>query len=104
MRRSPKNEIPLQPDRGGGAIWNIFHAHCLYPDRWPIFDQHVCRALWYMLKGELREIPVKDSEKLRVYRESYVSFHSSFGPVPERRLDEALFMFGKFLKVAKKYA
>jgi hypothetical protein len=72
----------LQPGRGGGAIWNIFYTHCLYPDKWPIFDQHVCRAMWYMLKGEPREIPAKDSEKLRVYRESYVPFHSSFGPVP----------------------
>jgi hypothetical protein len=26
------------------------------------------------------------------------------GQSPERRLDKALFMFGKFLKVAKKYA
>lgn len=45
----------LQPGRGGGAIWNIFYAHCLYPDKWPIFDQHVCRAMWYMLKGEVND-------------------------------------------------
>jgi hypothetical protein len=57
-----------------------------------------------MLKGELAEIPVTDSEKLRVYRESYVPFYSLFGPMPGRRLDKALFMFGRFLKTAKKYA
>ena len=88
----------------GGAIWNIFYAHCLYPERWPIFDQHVCRAMCYMLESELREIPVKDTEKLQVYRDEYVLFYRSFRLFPERQLDKALFMFGKFLKTAYKYA
>jgi hypothetical protein len=93
----------LRPGTGGGAIWNIFYAHCLQPTAWPIFDQHVCRAMWYMRQGEFREIPGKDREKLRVYRDDFMPFHSSFGEVPERRLDKALFMFGKFLKTAKEY-
>ena len=97
------DERYLQPDTGGGAIWNIFYAHCLEPTVWPIFDQHVCRAMWYMLESELREIPDKDTEKLRVYRDDYVPFYRSFGPFPERRLDKALFTFGKFLKTAYNY-
>lgn len=58
----------LPPGRGGGAIWNIFYAHCLYPDKWPIFDQHVCRAMWYMLKGALREIPPAGRVAIEVVR------------------------------------
>jgi hypothetical protein len=93
----------LQPGTGGGAIWNIFYAHCLSPNVWPIFDQHAYRAMGYILKGHIREIPTADREKLTIYRSEFVPFHQSFGFVSDRGVDKALFMFGKFLKTAKPY-
>jgi len=31
--------------KSGGAIWRIFWLHCHYPVRFPIYDQHVHRAI-----------------------------------------------------------
>ena len=93
----------LFPGKGGGAIWNIFYTHCLSPKVWPIFDQHVYRAMRYIQNGVILEIPKSEEEKFRVYRDEYIAFHASLGTFHDRKLDKALFIFGKFLKTAKKY-
>ena len=33
---------------GGGAIWRIFWLHCWQPSRYPIYDQHVHRAMTFI--------------------------------------------------------
>jgi hypothetical protein len=35
----------LDPNQGGGPIWNIFYLHCRLPERYPIYDQHAYRAM-----------------------------------------------------------
>jgi hypothetical protein len=35
----------------GGVIWRIFWLHCWQPARFPIYDQHVHRAMRFIEKG-----------------------------------------------------
>ncbi len=106
----------LQPDQdienllahfpNGGVIFRIFWLHCWCPDHFPIYDQHVHRAMTFILTGELREIPPDDAAKIASYKDEYVRFHHSFDgidirsvdPALDRTVDKALWAFGKFLK------
>lgn len=88
----------------GGAIWNIFYLHCLDPDAWPIFDQHTFRAMKYMQTGKVVEIGSTDKQRYAAYESEYIPFFNSFGVSDHRMLDKALFSYGKFLKLAARYA
>ena len=88
----------------GGAIWNIFYLHCLEKDKWPIFDQHTFRAMKYMQSGIVSEIPESSQQKYSVYQNEYIPFYESISASKHRKIDRALFAFGKFLKAAKRYA
>lgn len=88
----------------GNAIWNIFYLHCLSPQEWPIFDQHVFRAMHYMKTGDIREIRNTNKAKYAVYQSDYIPFWKSFELPDIRRIDMALFAYGKFLKTAARYA
>ena len=77
-------------------IWKIFLLHIISPQRYPIFDQHVCRAFHFLqyssLSGSLTE---------KIYFQDYVPFFDSVAKISSasrKRTDEALMMFGKFLK------
>ncbi|MBN2211176.1 MAG: hypothetical protein JW709_07245 [Sedimentisphaerales bacterium] len=82
----------------GGAIWRIFFLHICRPDKYPIFDQHVYRAMIYIQKGDIEEIPNGDKRKIAGYLNDYLPFFKTFGPNPDRRVDKALWMLGRFLK------
>jgi hypothetical protein len=82
----------------GGAIWRIFWLHLQHPQRFPIYDQHVHRAMAFMLKWPDLEIPQQDSEKIRKYLEVYRPFFDSFDDCKQREVDRALWSFGRFLK------
>ncbi|MGA2301494.1 MAG: hypothetical protein ABSG77_12490 [Candidatus Acidiferrum sp.] len=82
----------------GGAIWRIFWLHCWQPARFPIYDQHVHRAMRFIHAGVLEEIPGKDPQKIRVYLDSYMAFHAGFDGIGSRLVDKALWAFGRFLK------
>lgn len=82
----------------GGAIWRIFWLHCWQPTRFPIYDQHVHRAMRFIEAGVLEEIPAQDAEKIRVYLDDYVPFYAQFEGIGLRLVDKALWAFGKFLK------
>ena len=81
----------------GGAIWPIFWLHCC--DRqFPIFDQHVYRAMKFIQRAELDELEgYPDDRKVDLYLDIYVPFHNEIA-VPGRETDKALWTFGKFLK------
>lgn len=49
--------------KGKGMIWKIFTLHILNPDKYPIFDQHVYRAMVYLKTGVIKEIPKSNEEK-----------------------------------------
>jgi len=86
----------------GGAIWRIFWLHCWQPLRFPIYDQHVHRAMTFILTGVQEEIPALDSRKIDSYVRRYLPFHATFDGVCRRprSVDKALWAFGKFLKEA----
>lgn len=81
----------------GGAIWRIFWLHC-WKQTYPIYDQHVHRAMSFIMTGKNEEIPTKDTDKINSYIEKYIEFHSRFSGLDDRCVDKALWVFGKFLK------
>ena len=82
-----------------GMTWKIFTLHILHPDKFPIFDQHVYRAMIYLKTGEIKEIPRKNEEKQQSYINEYLHFYNEEHEYYEdRKLDKALFSFGRFLK------
>ena len=72
-------------NRPGGAIWRIFWLHLQHPEQFPIYDQHVHRAMAFMLKWpeEKREIPVHNPTKVRNYLEVYRPFFARFNESEE---------------------
>lgn len=100
LKSLPKDLSPeqfLQKEFAGGMIWKIFLLHLWQPAKYPIFDQHVYRAMIYMKTGKIRALSEDDSEKLSEYLKEYLPFYQSLGNYPNRKLDKALWMFGKFL-------
>jgi hypothetical protein len=84
------------------AIWQIFLKHIIKPEEFPIFDMHVYRAFKYLqLKEKDGELPFSRNEKLRIYEEEYLPFYWDLEDLMEnknsKKLDEALWAFGKFL-------
>jgi hypothetical protein len=93
---APDTFLALFP--AGGAIWRIFWLHCCRPDRFPIYDQHVHRAMTF-IEGSSEELDDKaDPEKIRLYLERYLPFQGQFAGLNQRDVDRALWAFGKFLK------
>jgi hypothetical protein len=82
-----------------GMIWKIFTLHIMYPDRYPIFDQNVYRAMHYLKIGIIKEIPSKNKNKQQSYINEYLPFYNEYGYYEDRKLDKALFTFGRFLKI-----
>ena len=94
----------LNHKQPGGAIWNIFYLHCIEPNKWPIYDQHTHRAMKFMTSGITIEIGITNKQKYISYKNDYIPFLQSLKQTDYRKLDKALFAFGQFLKIAKKYA
>ena len=80
----------------GGVIWRIFWVHLLTAGRFPIYDQHVHRAMRF-IQGFAEEIPKNDNDKIRAYLYDYIPFHALFSFADARAADKALWAFGRFL-------
>ncbi len=74
----------------GGAIWRIFWLHCHAPSHYPIFDQHVYRAMRRLVAGQPEEIPTNNAAKAKAYAEQYLPFHATFKYPNAKKIDEAL--------------
>jgi hypothetical protein len=85
-----------------GMIWKIFALHIMYPDKYPIFDQNVYRAMHYLQTGTFKEIPSKNTDKQAAYINEYMPFYKEQGDYEGRKLDKALFTFGQFLKLTER--
>ncbi|MBK7407979.1 MAG: hypothetical protein IPJ40_07795 [Saprospirales bacterium] len=81
------------------AIWLIFLAHAINKEAFPIFDQHVYRAMHYLETGSVEEIPKGNPKKLSIYQERYLLFYQQNRQYADnyKEWDEALWAFGKFL-------
>ena len=86
-----------------GMIWKIFTLHILHPDKYPIFDQNVYRAMIYLKTGDIKEIPSKGKDKQQIYINEYLPFYNEHGSYEDRKLDKAFFSFGKFLKSYRQF-
>ncbi len=94
----------------GGVIHRIFWLHCWRPNQFPIYDQHVHRAMIYIEEGRIEELGKRtDKAKIDVYLRRYLAFFKPFGDaqlpfdpsrdgIQHRRADRALLAFGKHLK------
>lgn len=84
---------------GGGAVYRIFWLHCLRPSRFPIYDQHVHRAMNLIEGQHHRELSAHTEKKqVRLYVERYLPFwHRHFDGLDPRKVDQALWAFGKFM-------
>lgn len=91
----------LSKFHSGGAIWRIFWLHCWQPNRFPIYDQHVHRAMIFIVSGTLEEISKDDRRKIQFYFEKYIPFFDGYSNLNSRTVDRALWAFGKFLKTNK---
>jgi hypothetical protein len=101
----------LQVFRDGGAIYRIFWLHCWHPRRFPIFDQHVHRAMTFICNGNMEELSeYGDEEKIHKFIEAYIPFFASVSDVgipfdlksdgvPGRKVDRALMAFGQAISI-----
>jgi hypothetical protein len=83
------------------TIWKIFLLHCIQPQIYPIFDQHVYRAMHCVENGTILEVPKSERQKYRQYFDSYVSFFNRVVQQSNRsyiKVDRALWSFGKSLR------
>lgn len=63
----------------------------------PIYDQHVHRAMAHLQGWTELEIPKSNKKKIEIYLEEYLDFYNSFKGLPHKKVDEALWSYGKFL-------
>jgi hypothetical protein len=89
-------------NRPGGAIWRIFWLHLQHPQHFPIYDQHVHRAMAFLLRWPKpdREIPRSNPAKVSTYLDHYRAFFTRFEDCNRRQGDRALWSFGRFLGTA----
>jgi hypothetical protein len=82
------------------AIWRIFLAHIIKPNTFPIFDQHVYRAMIYLQTNKIEELKNRDKAKLEKYEYEYLRFFNDISSKISdyKKYDEAMWAFGKFLK------
>jgi len=83
------------------TIWKIFLLHCIQPDIYPIFDQHVFRAMQCIQNKTIAEVAKSEGQKYSQYLESYKTFFNDVVHQSGRngvKVDRALWFFGKSLK------
>ena len=82
----------------GGPIWRIFWLHLQRPDRFPVFDRRVYAAMAQITGRGPSTIPSGAHDKIDAYLDRYVAFFNTFNGFPHRRVDRALFWYGRHLE------
>lgn len=97
----------------GGSIYRIFWLHCCYPNKFPIYDQHVHRSMAHLKTGSTNELEdYSPRQIIDMYLGEYLPFYATFSSlnfrfepardgVRGRKADRALWWFGKCLKTPK---
>ena len=82
---------------GGGPIFRVFYFHLHSPADFPVFDQHVARAMRLILGWPIINWPrLSASQKAAIYAEEYRPWFNARGFDHRRQLDKALWALGKF--------
>jgi hypothetical protein len=81
------------------VVWQVFLLHIISPARFPNFDQHVYRA--YRCLNDLAEVGREQEPKVTMpaykeYQAFYLQLLKAYDG-PSKRVDDALWAFGKFL-------
>ncbi len=98
LDRATPPEAFLNRFATGGAIWRIYWLHLWAPNQYPIYDQHVHRAMAWHQAGRGEEIPARDPAKIKSYLTRYLPFYEQFRGLDARRVDKALWSCGKRMK------
>ncbi|WP_410880782.1 hypothetical protein [Myroides sp. DW712] len=82
------------------AVWQLFLLHCINPVEYPMYDQHIHRAFCKIHKQAYHHITDRISEKskLAFYYKEYLGFVKEHKEFDLRKIDKALFTYGRFLK------
>jgi hypothetical protein len=104
----PENKKPdvvteLESKKGFGFIWSIFVLHCIHPNVYPLYDQHVYRAFRYIVSNGNDFGRVAPSNWIDY--SAYQNFFSKLvdeTSLPFWKIDRALWAYGKYLKKIKK--
>lgn len=82
------------------AVWRIFLLHIIKPYNYPIYDQHIHRAFLFIHNEDFTNIStsITNQNKERFYFDRYLPFIQSNNIADLKKLDEAFFAFGQFLK------
>jgi len=78
-----------------GLVWRIFLLHMTRPEDYPIADQHVLRACYYLTHGKIHE-PEQTLQTYESYRTFFRDLVEKSGK-EQRQVDKALMCFGQFL-------
>lgn len=82
------------------AVWKIFLLHCIKPNYYPIYDQHIHRTFLFIHQEDFSTISnytINNKEKEDFYFNRYLPFIKSILINDLKKLDEAFFSFGQFL-------
>ena len=91
--------------KGFGFIWAVFVLHCIRPESFPLYDQHVYRAYRWLETGS-NECPNQAPSSWEDYR-LYAGWFSRIVDelsLPYWTLDRAIWTFGKSIKKSQKEA
>jgi hypothetical protein len=83
------------------AVWKIFLLHIIKPKEHPIYDQHIHRTLLFIHDKDfsnLSNTSINNKAKELFYFKEYLPFIKSNNIKDLKKLDEAFFGFGQFLK------
>jgi hypothetical protein len=83
------------------AVWKIFLLHIIKPFVYPIYDQNVHRAYNFIHGLDYNSISsdsISNKRKEEFYFNTYFNFIDNLNGIELKKMDEAFFTFGKFIK------
>lgn len=86
------------------SIWMMFLMHLFRPSDYPLFDQHVYRAFYFLNDSIIKEIPPANKKKYSFFKDIYIPWFRSLKSqtgLSGKTLDEGLFTLGKYLSQAQ---
>ena len=92
----------LESREGFGNVWGLFVLHCIRPNIFPLYDQHVYRAFRY-IESNGKDIPNQAPKSWDKYI-NYSKFFTNLAKesrIDTSTLDRALWSYGKHLKLRK---